>query len=69
MEQIHGWENFILDVRRRKAQLLETYGGLEGLQKHMAEERPNLEKDGWRFETLEESQARKMRHRGHEAPV
>jgi hypothetical protein len=57
------FEDFIWEVRRNKAKLLEMYGGIEGLHKHMAEDRPHLEKEGWRFETPEESAARKQRHR------
>jgi hypothetical protein len=57
------YDPIVAEVRQNRAKLLEIYGGIEGLHKHMAEERPNLEKAGWRFETPEESQARKMRHK------
>jgi hypothetical protein len=30
------------------------YGGIEGLHKHMDEERPRLEKEGWKFISAEE---------------
>jgi hypothetical protein len=58
------WEDFIAGVRRNKANLLEEYGGIEGLHieglhRHMAEEHPRLEKDGWKFVTLEEVLAKK----------
>jgi hypothetical protein len=39
------------------------YGGIEGLHKHMEEECPRPEKDGWKLESPEESQARKLKHR------
>jgi hypothetical protein len=48
------WKNFILEVRQNKAQLLEQYGGVLGLQKHQEEERPKLEQAGWKFITSEE---------------
>jgi hypothetical protein len=53
------WEDLILEVRRNRVKLLEMYGGIEGLHKHMDEERPLLEKQGWHFETPEEGAARK----------
>jgi hypothetical protein len=30
------------------------YGGIEGLHKHMEEERPRLEKEGWKFVSAED---------------
>jgi hypothetical protein len=30
------------------------YGGIEGLHRHMDEERPLLEKEGWKFISTEE---------------
>jgi hypothetical protein len=30
------------------------YGGIEGLHKHMDEERPRLENEGWKFISAEE---------------
>ncbi|MDR0548502.1 MAG: hypothetical protein LBI10_03705 [Deltaproteobacteria bacterium] len=46
------------EVRRNRELLLEMYGGIEGLHKHMDEERPNLEKQGWKFMSDEEMAAR-----------
>jgi hypothetical protein len=43
------WEEFIWAVRRNRAELVEKYGGIDGLHKHMDEERPRLEKEGWKF--------------------
>ena len=42
-------DEIVAEVRRNRAKLLEMYGGIEGLQKHMKEERPKLEKQGWDF--------------------
>ena len=54
------WEDFIAGVRKNKADLLEEYGGIDGLRKHMDDERSLLEKQGWKFTTLEEVLARKL---------
>ncbi len=37
----------VAEVRRNRELLLEMYGGIEGLLKHMDEERPLLEAQGW----------------------
>ena len=42
------------EVRRNREQLLEKYGSIEGLHKHMAETRPILEEQGWKFVTINE---------------
>ena len=63
MSDADTFEDFIRGVWRTKAQLLEMYGGIEGLRKHQEEERPLLEQQGWHFETEEEASARKQRHR------
>jgi hypothetical protein len=49
------------DVRQRKAQLLKMYGGIEGLHKHQDEERPLLEKEGWKFLDPNEVRERNFR--------
>jgi hypothetical protein len=49
------------EVRRTREQLLEMYGGIEGLRKHMAEQRPRWEKEGWKFLSEEEMDALKNR--------
>ena len=51
--------NPVTEVRRNRELLLEKHGGIDGLHKHMDEERPKLEKQGWRFVTLEEVLAKK----------
>jgi hypothetical protein len=56
----------IAEVRQNRAKLFEMYGGLEGLRKHQDEERPQLEKEGWRFATDEEIAALRSRHNGAE---
>jgi hypothetical protein len=49
------------EVRRNRELLLEMYGGIEGLHKHMDEERPKLEKQGWKFLSDEEMNALRNR--------
>ena len=47
-------DEVVAEVRGNRAMLLEMYGGIEGLQKHMKEERSKLEKEGWQFVSVEE---------------
>lgn len=49
----------IAEVRRNRELLLEKHGGIDGLLKHMDEERPELEKQGWKFMTVDEILAKK----------
>jgi len=49
----------VTEVRRNRELLLEKYGGIDGLHKHMDEERPELEKRGWTFVSVEEILAKK----------
>ena len=49
----------ITEVRRSRELLLEKYGGIDGLHKHMDDERPKLEKQGWKFVSVEEVLAKK----------
>jgi hypothetical protein len=42
-------DEIVAEVRHNKAKLLEMYGGIEGLQKHMKEEQSQLIKEGWNF--------------------
>lgn len=49
----------ITEVRRNRELLLEKYGGIDGLHKHMEEEKPKLEKLGWVFISVEEILAKK----------
>lgn len=44
----------VKEVRRNRELLLVLYGGIEGLHKHMDEERPKLEKQGWVFLPIEQ---------------
>jgi hypothetical protein len=39
----------LAEVQERKAHIVEKYGGIEGLHKHMDEDRPRLEREGWHF--------------------
>ena len=49
----------VAEVRRNRELLLERHGGIEGLHKYMDEERPELEKRGWKFMSIEEILLRK----------
>ena len=49
----------VAEVRRNREILLEKYGGIDGLHKHMDEECPELEKQGWVFVSPEEAIAKK----------
>ncbi|MCL2624298.1 MAG: hypothetical protein FWD31_11600 [Planctomycetaceae bacterium] len=49
----------IAEVRCNRELLLEKYGGIDGLHEHMEEERPKLERQGWKFISVEEVLAKK----------
>ncbi|MCL2602958.1 MAG: hypothetical protein FWD90_00595 [Defluviitaleaceae bacterium] len=51
----------VAEVRRNREILLEKYGGIEGLHKHMDDERPKLEAQGWKFISTEEILTKNMR--------
>ena len=51
--------NPIAEVRRNRELLLEMYGGIDGLHKHMDEERSQLDKSGWKFVSIQEVLAKK----------
>ena len=48
------YDEIVAEVRRNRAKLLEMHGGIEGLRKHMKEERSQLEKQGWNFISVDE---------------
>ena len=50
----------VAEVRRNREALLEKYGGIDGLHRHMDERRPELEKQGWEFVSVEEILERKQ---------
>jgi hypothetical protein len=52
------FDPIVEEVHRTRDRLLEKYGGWEGYNKHLDEERPRLEAEGWHFETPEERAAR-----------
>jgi hypothetical protein len=56
------YDPIIAEVRRNRAALLEKYGGIDGLHKHMDEDRPRLEREGWHFATDEELYELQHRH-------
>jgi hypothetical protein len=43
------YDEIVASVRKNREELLEQFDGIEGLHKHMEEERPLLEKEGWVF--------------------
>jgi len=49
----------VAEVRRNREGLLKKYGGIDGLHRHMDEERPELEKQGWTFVSAEDVRAGK----------
>jgi hypothetical protein len=63
------YDPIVAEVRQNRAKLLEMYGGIEGLNKHLEEERPLLEKEGWHFATPDELVALKQHHGIVEEPV
>jgi hypothetical protein len=54
-------EDPVAEVHRIRAELLEEYGGIKGYLKHLNEDRPRLEKEGWHFAGPEELAALKNR--------
>jgi hypothetical protein len=54
-------EDPVAEVHRIRAELLEKYGGISGYLKHLNEDRPRLEKEGWHFAGPEELAALKNR--------
>jgi hypothetical protein len=52
-------EDPVAEVHRIRAEMLEEYGGIEGLHKHMEEELPRLTAEGWKFLSHEEIEALK----------
>jgi len=49
----------VSEVRRNREALPKKYGGIDGLHEHMDEQRPELEKKGWKFISIEEVLAKK----------
>jgi hypothetical protein len=56
----------VAEVRRNREALLEKYGGIDGLHKHMDEECSELEKQGWMFVSVEEILAHKRERADNE---
>jgi len=52
--------NPVLDVRKNRELLLETYNGINGLHQHMDAERKKLETQGWNFASAEEIWAKRQ---------
>ena len=51
-------DEILEEVRERRAHLLEKYGGFEGYMKHLSEDSPRLEKEGWHFSAHGEAATR-----------
>jgi len=47
-------DEIVTEVRHNREKLLEIHGGMKGLRDYMKKERPQLEKEGWRFVSAEE---------------
>ncbi|MDR2581985.1 MAG: hypothetical protein LBC75_00710 [Fibromonadaceae bacterium] len=56
------YEDPIEEVYRIRQELLEEYGGIKGLNKHLDEVRPKYEAMGFRSLTEEECNALRNRH-------
>jgi hypothetical protein len=56
------YDPIIAEVRYNREKLLAMYGGIDGLHKHMDENRPDLEKAGWHFVTKEKIDILQHRH-------
>jgi hypothetical protein len=46
--------DIVAEVRKNREELLADYGGIEGYLKHLDEDRPRLEREGWKFVDMEE---------------
>jgi hypothetical protein len=57
-------DEIMAECRQRNAELRERYVDDEGYNKHLDEERPRLEAEGWHFVTPEEHAARIARQNG-----
>ena len=51
--------NPVAEVRRNREWLLEKHGDIDGLHRHMDEDRRRLENQGWQFISAEEVRAKK----------
>jgi hypothetical protein len=60
MKSFH--DPIIAEVRHNREILQEMYGGWEGYCKHLDEDCPRLEAQGWHFVTPEEHSERIARH-------
>jgi hypothetical protein len=56
---MEGYPDPVLtEVRQIKAGIMREYGSLEAWHNHLDEERPDLERQGWKFTTGEELRKR-----------
>ncbi|MDR2490203.1 MAG: hypothetical protein LBD20_02240 [Spirochaetaceae bacterium] len=56
---IEYYDKVLEEVRRNRENLLNVYGGIDGFHEYMRQERPRLEKDGWKFINPDELRERK----------
>ena len=57
-------DSVIMEVRKNRAELLADFGGdTKRLIEHLLSQKPAMEAAGWRYETDEEIDIRKKRHR------
>jgi hypothetical protein len=47
-------DEIVTEVRNHRAELLKKYGTIEAYNKHLREDRPRLEREGWRFADIDE---------------
>jgi hypothetical protein len=47
-------DEIVAEVRRHRTELFEQYGTVEAYHKHLEEERPRLEREGWKFADIDE---------------
>ena len=41
--------DLVAEVRRNREEILKEHGGYDGYRKYLAEQRPILETEGWKF--------------------
>jgi hypothetical protein len=57
-------DSVVAEVRKNRAELLAEFdGNTRQLVDHLISGRPDMEADGWRYETEDQLEARKARHK------
>ena len=52
-------DEVVEEVRRTRKKLLEEYGSMEALNRHLKEERPRWEQEGWVYVSMEEARRKR----------